>query len=172
MALGKGAGGLRKRAQNRQPPGLAYRFAFDGTVPARGDHHPESGNLSPVSLTPISRMIPSDIKTGEHYVWGGVCDGWHLLKSPGLSVIQERVPPGASEVRHFHTHAHQFFFVLAGTATLEFPDAAVDFGVHQGDHVPAGTAHRFVNRGTVPVDFLVISSPPTAGDRTNLPPVD
>ena len=32
-------------------------------------------------------------KNSEHYAWGGVCDGWHLLKSPVLSVIQERVPP-------------------------------------------------------------------------------
>ena len=39
----------------------------------------------------------SGIDTAEHYTWGGVCDGWHLLKDPTLSVIQERVPPGAGE---------------------------------------------------------------------------
>jgi mannose-6-phosphate isomerase-like protein (cupin superfamily) len=113
-------------------------------------------------------MLPRDKTTGDHYTWGGVCDGWHLLKAPGLSVIQERVPPGASEVKHFHTHAHQFFFVLSGTATLEFADESVSFGAHQGVHVPAGLEHRFVNNGSDPVEFLVISSPPTAGDRTNV----
>jgi hypothetical protein len=43
-----------------------------------------------------------DIATAEHYVWGDVCDGWHLVKSPSLSVIQERVPPGGAEVKHYH----------------------------------------------------------------------
>lgn len=117
-------------------------------------------------------MIPSDKHNAEHYVWGGVCDGWHLLKSEPLSVIQERVPPGGAEIRHFHSRAHQFFFVLSGTATIEFADTSVTFGAQQGVHVPAGEAHRFVNRGTEPVEFLVISTPPTAGDRTNLPTSD
>jgi mannose-6-phosphate isomerase-like protein (cupin superfamily) len=60
-------------------------------------------------------------QNAEHYVWGGDCGGWHLLNSPGLSVIQERVPPGRREVRHYHQQAHQFFFVLSGRATLDPP---------------------------------------------------
>jgi len=110
----------------------------------------------------------SDTGTAEHYTWGGVCDGWHLLKNPALSVIQERVPPGAGEARHFHSHARQFFFVLSGTATMEFESDAVTFGAGQGLHVPPGTRHRFVNRSDADVVFLVISSPTTAGDRTNV----
>ena len=39
----------------------------------------------------------------------------------------------------------------------------------QGLHVAPGTQHRFVNRSDADVVFLVISSPTTAGDRTNLP---
>ncbi len=31
-----------------------------------------------------------DINKAEHYAWGNRCDGWHLLKSPEISVIQER----------------------------------------------------------------------------------
>ena len=57
-------------------------------------------------------------QNAEHYIWGGDCDGWHLLKSLGLSFIQERVPPGRREVRHYHLLAHQFFFVLSGSANL------------------------------------------------------
>ena len=29
------------------------------------------------------------------------------------------MPPGASEVRHFHTNAQQFFFILSGQAVME-----------------------------------------------------
>src|SRR5258708_6263828 len=113
---------------------------------------------------------PIDLKTAEHYVWGGVCDGWHLLKHPELSVIQERVPPGVGEVKHFHSRARQFFYILSGRATLEFDDRAVNLAVGQGMHVPPGIPHRFANHSDADVVFLVISSPITAGDRTNVPP--
>jgi mannose-6-phosphate isomerase-like protein (cupin superfamily) len=110
----------------------------------------------------------SDTSNAEHYVWGDVCDGWHLLKHSDLSIIQERVPGGAGEVRHFHSRARQFFYVLSGTATLEFEGAPVTFGPGQGVHVPPNTEHRFANKSDVDVVFLVVSSPPTTGDRTNL----
>lgn len=112
---------------------------------------------------------PSDIATADYYTWGGVCDGWHLLKHPDLSVIQERVPPGAGETRHFHTRARQFFFVLSGTATIEFNERSVTFGRGQGVHVDPGTAHRFANYSDEEVIFLVVSSPTTTGDRTDSP---
>ena len=55
----------------------------------------------------------------DHYKWGKDCDGWHLLRSQGLSVIEERVPPGEKEERHCHTESQQFFYILSGTAQLE-----------------------------------------------------
>lgn len=111
----------------------------------------------------------TDISTAEHYTWGGACDGWHLLKEQTLSVIQERVPPSAGEVPHFHVKARQFFYVLTGIATIEFGDSSVTFGPSQGFHVPPNTPHRFVNRSSADVVFLVISSPTTAGDRIYAP---
>ena len=41
----------------------------------------------------------------EHYQWGNNCDGWHLLKRPQLSVIQEHMPPETQEARHYHNDA-------------------------------------------------------------------
>ena len=52
-----------------------------------------------MNSTPISRT------NALHYTWAGVCDGWHLVRTPELSIIEERMPPGTSEHRHFHTHA-------------------------------------------------------------------
>lgn len=111
---------------------------------------------------------PTDINSAEHYEWGDQCDGWHLLKQADLSVIQERVPPGAAEIMHLHLHARQFFYVLSGTATLEFDGRRQSFTSGQGVHVPPGVPHRFANHGETDVVFLVISSPSTAGDRINL----
>jgi mannose-6-phosphate isomerase-like protein (cupin superfamily) len=112
--------------------------------------------------------LPVSTENGEHYVWGEVCDGWHLLKEADLSVIHERVPPGAAETRHFHSIARQFFFVLSGTATLEIEGRGVTFGAGQGIHVPPGVPHRFFNASQEDVHFLVVSAPTTRGDRTNL----
>ena len=56
----------------------------------------------------------------EHYKWGNNCDGWHLLKTGELSIIQEEVPPGESEVKHYHNKSKQFFYVLEGKLQLIF----------------------------------------------------
>jgi len=108
------------------------------------------------------------VPNGEHYVWGDGCDGWRLLEHPDLSVIQERVPPGRGEIKHFHSRARQYFYILKGAATLEFDDSSVMVGAGEGVHVMPGVRHRFANAGSEAVEFLVISSPTTRGDRTNV----
>lgn len=103
--------------------------------------------------------------TAEHYIWGGVSEGWHLVKTPGLSVIQERVPPGASETRHSHRIAQQFFYILSGTATFEYNGDVLVLQAGDGVSVPPGAVHQFRNEGDTDVHFLVISQPPSHGDR-------
>jgi len=117
----------------------------------------------------MNTSLPTSIQSAEHYIWGGRCDGWHLLKRSDLSVIQERVPPGAGEIKHFHSLARQFFYILSGSATLVFE--AYEVVLHAGEalEVPPGVQHRFANNSTSAVEFLVISSPTTVGDRTNVP---
>src|SRR5271170_932917 len=70
-------------------------------------------------LSTVMELSAIRKSTAEHYVWGNHCDGWHLVKNPQLSVIQECMPASTSEVRHFHHHAQQFFYVLAGEAVME-----------------------------------------------------
>jgi hypothetical protein len=36
---------------------------------------------------------------------GTDCEGWHLVKTSDLSIIEEHMPTGISEVRHEHVHA-------------------------------------------------------------------
>lgn len=105
------------------------------------------------------------IQNAEHYEWGNGCDGWHLVKSSQLSVIQERVPPGSFEVRHFHEKAHQFFFVLFGQAVLEVNGQKHVLNPHEGIEVPPHTPHQLFNNSSEDVIFLVISQPPGHGDR-------
>lgn len=101
----------------------------------------------------------------EHYLWGEGCDGWHLVKSSKLSVIQERVPAGCSEVRHLHQKSEQFFFVLSGCATLEVNADIFQITQHQGFHIPRNTPHQLRNDGDEDLHFVVTSTPPSHGDR-------
>lgn len=101
----------------------------------------------------------------EHYVWGGVNDGWHLVKRDDLSVIRESIKPGASEVRHYHVHARQFFYVLAGELTMEVDGQMHRLTVGQGIEIPPGMPHQAQNRREVAVEILVTSAPKSHGDR-------
>lgn len=101
----------------------------------------------------------------EHYIWGNGCDGWHLLKQDDLSVIQECVPMGEKEVRHYHQKSQQFFYVLSGIATLELSGTLHEVPAGSSIHVPAGEPHQLANRGEEPLHFLVISQPKSHGDR-------
>lgn len=112
-------------------------------------------------------MAIASIQTGQHYVWGGNCDGWHLAATPNLSVIQERVPSGSAEVRHLHNRAEQFFYVLIGFATLEVAGTIHVLGPNEGFHVPAGVPHTLSNQHEQILEFLVVSTPPSHGDREN-----
>ncbi len=84
-------------------------------------------------------------ETAEHYTWGAGCDGWRLVDRPDLSVIHERMPPGAAEARHFHQAARQFFFFLSGVATLEIAGAREILRAGQGVEVPPSVPHQVFN---------------------------
>lgn len=105
----------------------------------------------------------------DHYVWGGVNDGWHLVKRDDLSVIEERIQPGASEVRHYHIRARQFFYVLAGELTMEADGRTHRLIAGQGMEIAPGVPHRAQNHGAKPVEILVTSTPKSHGDRVETP---
>jgi mannose-6-phosphate isomerase-like protein (cupin superfamily) len=101
----------------------------------------------------------------EHYIWGDNCDGWHLVKNQELSVIHERMSADTSEVRHYHNHSRQFFFVLSGTATIKINGEEFILNPQEGIEVPPLTPHQMFNKSNVEIEFLVISQPTSKGDR-------
>jgi mannose-6-phosphate isomerase-like protein (cupin superfamily) len=104
-------------------------------------------------------------QTASHYVWGNGCDGWHLLAADSLSIIEERIPPGCSEVRHHHQTARQFFYILSGMLSFEINGKELDLTSRQGIEIAPSISHRVFNRSGHDAEFLVISSPPSYGDR-------
>lgn len=114
---------------------------------------------SGISPEPISR------ETAEHYSWGERCDGWHLAKDENLSVIEEVMPPGTREVRHHHLRAQQFFYILSGNAVMEAEGQQIPLVTGSGIPISPGIRHQILNQSAGPVRFLVISQPPSHGDR-------
>jgi len=109
---------------------------------------------------------PVSAASAEHYIWGGVCDGWHLVRGERLSVIEERMPPGSAEERHFHRKSRQFFYVLDGELTMEVDGRQHTLDPRQGLEIAPGQPHQAMNRSASDTRFLVISQPPSHGDRT------
>ncbi len=101
----------------------------------------------------------------DHYAWGQGCDGWRLVASSGLSVIEERMPPGSSETRHYHAVSRQFFYVLRGELVVECGSERWEIGERHGLELPPGVVHQVRNEGAVDAEFLVVSQPPSHGDR-------
>ncbi len=106
-----------------------------------------------------------DKQSAEHYSWGSGCDGWHLVKTPVLSVIEERMPPGTAEARHYHQKASQIFYVLSGALSIEVDGEVFELSARQSLPIAAGKSHQVQNLSAENVEFLVISHPPSHGDR-------
>jgi mannose-6-phosphate isomerase-like protein (cupin superfamily) len=106
-------------------------------------------------------------ENAEHYRWGNDCDAWHLVRDEHLSVIEEMMPTGAAEVRHHHERAQQFFYVLSGELLLEIEGELTLVHAGSGIRILPGTRHLVRNPSSTAARFLVISQPPSRGDRIN-----
>jgi mannose-6-phosphate isomerase-like protein (cupin superfamily) len=104
-------------------------------------------------------------ETARHYSWGEGCDGWVLLPNADVTIIEERMPPGTFELRHFHEKARQFFFVLSGELRMEMEGQVYVIVSGSGLEVPPGSTHQARNESDFEVRFLVTSNPTSYGDR-------
>jgi mannose-6-phosphate isomerase-like protein (cupin superfamily) len=106
-------------------------------------------------------------ENAEHYRWGNDCDAWYLVKDPQLHVLEEVMPPGAAEIRHHHKSAQQFFFILSGEVFMEIEGQTTLVPAGSGIRVMPGEHHQIRNPSSSPVRLLVVSHPPSHGDRHN-----
>jgi mannose-6-phosphate isomerase-like protein (cupin superfamily) len=105
----------------------------------------------------------------SHYEWGDPagtdCDGWHLVRTPELSIIEEAMPSGTRETRHHHRRARQFFYVIEGELTLEIEHQSITLHAGEGVEIAPGYAHQAINQSEVTTRFFVTSQPPSHGYR-------
>lgn len=80
--------------------------------------------------------------------------------------------PGTSEVRHYHQKSDQFFYVLSGVLAVEVNGQHLELQLSQGIAVNAGQPHQIRNTSAEDTSFLVVSSPPSHGDRVLAEPAE
>ena len=128
--------------------------------------------IKPISTTGTVQAHPSQPsvvsrENAEHYRWGIDCDAWYLVNHENLSVIEEVMPPGAAEIRHYHEKAQQFFYILNGEVLMEIEGETTLVGAGCGIRILPGKRHQIRNPSSGPVRLLVISHPKSHGDRFN-----
>jgi mannose-6-phosphate isomerase-like protein (cupin superfamily) len=109
-------------------------------------------------------------ETAERSISREGCEGWTLVSTSKLHVLQERMPAGTAEQRHLHDHVQQFYFVLKGTASVELGSTVERLRAGEGVEIAAGVPHQIRNESAAePLEFLVISTGPPRDDRRDLP---
>ena len=104
----------------------------------------------------------------EHYIWKNICEGWHFAKNESLSVILEKMPACTEEDIHYHIKSRQFFYILSGTAYMVLDDKEIILECGEGIEVAPMQKHQIKNPSDNGIDFIVISSPKSHGNRVTV----
>jgi hypothetical protein len=101
-------------------------------------------------------------RTAEDHVWGAGCDAWHLLKSRRLGVIEGCIPPAlATRARSIANLANFSTSFQARQSSEKVASAA---GSRPDGVCSPRVRHQTLDSLKEPVQFLVISQPPSYGD--------
>lgn len=104
-------------------------------------------------------------KNANQYNWGSGCTAWQLVNQPKFYIVEEIMPPGASEIEHHHKNAKQFFYVLEGSATFYYNGKEIPVNANESLYIEPGIRHKVINTGSSDLRMLIISSPPSLNDR-------
>lgn len=109
---------------------------------------------------------PISAATAENFKWGhGVCDGWYLLKSEPMSIVEEIMPAGGLGVVHYHSAAQHFLYVLRGDVSLVIDQEKHLLKKGDGITISPKAEHQIRNESDDEVNFLVFSAPDNFTDK-------
>ncbi|MBK7855663.1 MAG: cupin domain-containing protein [Bacteroidetes bacterium] len=101
----------------------------------------------------------------NHYNWGNNCDGWCLLDTNELSVIEELMLPGTVETMHYHKKATQLFYILTGEATFTIDNKVLVSKQGECIKILPNQIHKIENNSFADLRFLLVSQPKAQQDR-------
>lgn len=88
-----------------------------------------------------------------------------MVEHEELSIIAEKMPPNMAEDIHYHQHAKQFFYILAGQATMRFSEHEEVLNPGDGIEIAPLEAHQMTNISCGDIEFIVVSMPKSHGDK-------
>lgn len=95
-------------------------------------------------------------KNAKKYEFGGNCEGYYFLETPGFNVKFEKIPPGSTTSLHYHKEMTQFFFVKSGVLSIETEkNGPITLSAGEGVELSGYDRHRVHNRDKEPVEYLV-----------------
>lgn len=115
---------------------------------------------------------PDPLRAANQMRWNRRLGDHAGLKNFGVNLTRI-VPGGQSSYRHGHSKQDEFVYVLKGEVVLE-TDAGSQVlqpGMCAGFPAGSGDSHRFVNRGQVDVELLVVGDR-TPNDEVHYPDID
>lgn len=80
------------------------------------------------------------------------------------SLAEATIPGGGETERHWHRDSEEFYFMLAGTGTMEIDGEEHEVGVGDAILIPAGAWHQI--RATSDLRFLCCCAPPYRHEDT------
>ncbi len=78
------------------------------------------------------------------------------------------MPAGTSEKLHFHAKALQFFYILSGIASFSVEGKSYEVVAGKGIRIEPKQIHQIINNSNNILEFIVVSSPKSHGDRINI----
>ena len=79
-----------------------------------------------------------------------------LEEGRGYKITRMHVKPGARLPLQRHNRRREHWVVVSGTAEVTQPDETCVLRKDESTSIPLGTPHRLENRGTVPLEIIVI----------------
>ncbi len=96
---------------------------------------------------------------------GNNFDGWRLLDTDDISVIEELMPPNTSDVLHYHKNATQLFYILNGEAAFTIDDEVLIAKQGESVKILPNQIHKIENNSSVNLRFVLVSQPKAQHDR-------
>ncbi len=111
--------------------------------------------------TEIKRAIEN-----EEYLTEEKCHILEVANDSGdelMSIARARVEPGLTTAWHRLRQTHERYLIVSGTGLVEIENLSPT-QVNSGDvvRIPAGTAQRITNTGSVDLVFFAVCTPPFA----------
>lgn len=93
-------------------------------------------------------------------IQGGLPESHDLFVEDRSRIMITTLAPDHSVKTVCHIHASKQITILDGYAEVELPDTVIKLYEGQSTHIPNGIAHKIINFGKIPLQYVEIRTGP------------